>query len=228
MTESEVVIETLQEFRIRYQRPLPRFRHNPKKERLPENQWFGLNTAAIHEKLDHIVNRGSRILQSAGPEDEELQGFHRDFSAINTLPSKKTKVIAIVGKQGIGKSSLCNALLQRPDLAQTSNRGRACTQYRTKYTYRPGTGDQDKVFDVTVKFLDKATIQEMITGLIEHYFNFHFVTQQGDATYSEDRELAMSAEEALQILYNANDDLVSKRLLDRLTSEAIESGKLSP
>jgi hypothetical protein len=197
------------------------------KEKPPDDKWFCLDTAAIHEKLEHIEHRGTKILQRASPEDKELVKFQKAIPRIGVLPSKKTMTIAIVGKQGMGKSSLCNALLQRPDLAETSNRGKACTQYMTRYVFRPGNDDRRKVSDVSVKFLDKATIRELLSRLIGQYEFFHFVTQEPDTDYSEEEDLANSAEQVLRLVYNADiDDASEKTLNSLLTAHAIEKGEL--
>ncbi|KAH8725683.1 hypothetical protein GQ44DRAFT_652378 [Phaeosphaeriaceae sp. PMI808] len=109
-------------------------------------------------------------LQKFAPLDPSIQDLIDAAKDVKILPSAKPLRLGVPGGQGIGKSTLINALLGRFILS-TSGGGRACTAFVTYITYKEGADDHTKQSDVTILFHNEAEmrvfIKEQITNWCE-------------------------------------------------------------
>lgn len=95
------------------------------------------------------------------------------------LPGPTNINIAVVGDQGIGKSSLINALLHR-DLVDVSASSTACTAFATIIKHKRGAPDSTQDSDVEVEFLNKSEIREFVEEQIRRYADVYSSARSND------------------------------------------------
>ncbi|KAF3031928.1 hypothetical protein E8E12_002110 [Didymella heteroderae] len=95
------------------------------------------------------------------------------------LPS--SRIVGLIGDSGVGKSSLINSLLDKPDLARASGSGSACTCAITEYIFH-----EENTFDVHLEFFTVDELKKQIEELLRAYRDFH--SKHGSADYKDDCE----------------------------------------
>ncbi|KAF7956008.1 hypothetical protein EAE96_004929 [Botrytis aclada] len=143
-------------------------------------------------------------LETAFGEDVNFRRLLNDSKGLSKGDISSTRIIAILGASGEGKSSLINSLLHVTELARTSDGGSACTSVVTEYRQRKKS--TLKPFSIEVEYLSKPERQEMVEELLWSYRQLFFPDSdnEGNALDSDEQErieresaVAWSALEAL-------------------------------
>jgi hypothetical protein len=197
--------------------------YNPQTEEYPDHPWYQMNKKIVEGKLAYMSNKLDGIVKNARAEDTELIKSQALARQISDVPQKDVTTVIMVGQQGNGKSTTCNALMDRLNLSETSAFGKACTQYLTMYTYRPGTGDYDEISDYQLQFWNDATIQDFLEELIRRYRFFHFGKREDSQFMEDEKEDASSAKQIFELIFNVERE--GRVKLDALlTEENIDNG----
>lgn len=99
-------------------------------------------------------------------------------SCPDQIASYKTtaKVLALIGKTRIGKSTIINALLSSPaggSIAQTDPGSKACTSTAVYYKYITAAGNEGRAYKTCVNFLSEDELRGMLEMLKEEYLAVH-------------------------------------------------------
>jgi hypothetical protein len=201
--------------------------YNPEEEVPPDVPWYRLDKHSADVQIYGIVDQLLRVMKSARNEDEELNSLRKAATKVSEVAAVKPRDVPMVGQQGVGKSLLINALLNRPNLSKTSASGGACTASAIKYLHRPGTKDREEIYDAAVQFMNDDDLCEITEEHIRRYSFFHFSDNVDLDFHDEDERAAATAEEFLYHVFDAyNDTKAKERLTKLLTSDAIKSGTL--
>jgi hypothetical protein len=92
----------------------------------------------------------------------------RQAEDMKKLPDMKKLNVAVLGEQGIGKSTLVNALLDRKILDKSGG-STACTAYATRIEYKKGAADGTRVSDVKIEFFSDEEIEAFIKDQINRW-----------------------------------------------------------
>lgn len=217
-------ILTLYQFLKRRNRPARR-QYDPDTEKDPTTQYFAMPKEEIDKKRKNMLKQVLAVLEPADEHDPELFRLQQDLPVLmENVPRSRSILIAIVGHQGIGKSSLLNALLHKYNIAATSSAGSSCTSFVTIYEYRPGTGNSERINDVETHYMDVNFCVKLLTELICDYNRFHFLKDETDIDFAEEQARADSAREILDLVFDtANSARGAKRLKKLLTPKNIEN-----
>jgi hypothetical protein len=158
--------------------------------------------------------------ESISPENAELMKvLKRGYN----VPRAKPFVVAFLGEQGIGKSTIINALLGR-SLVTKSAGSSACTSFPTYITYKAGAPDDTTRSDVTVNMLDEEAMGDFIETQISSYAECYPViatdeqdedgngdsSESGSESDDEDTADSSDEDENGDITYPANQRGVQK------------------
>ncbi|KAF1927031.1 uncharacterized protein M421DRAFT_6587 [Didymella exigua CBS 183.55] len=91
----------------------------------------------------------------------EIADLLRVLDRAKKTPQRKKFNMAIVGNQGVGKSSTINALMNR-DLVDASVSSSACTAFATIIEYKDGACDDAEQSGVKVTYLELGDIHDFM------------------------------------------------------------------
>jgi hypothetical protein len=201
--------------------------YNPEDEVPPDVPWYKLDKPGADVQICSIVDQLLGVMTNARKEDKELGSLQKAATKVREVVAMEPRDVPMVGQQGVGKSLLINALLDRPSLSKTSASGGACTASAIKYLHRPGTKDREGIYDAAVQFMNDEDLREITEEHIRRYNFFHFSGNVDSDFYDDEERAAATAEEFLYHVFNAyNDTKAKERLTGLLTSHAIKSGTL--
>ncbi|KAF2034165.1 hypothetical protein EK21DRAFT_85612 [Setomelanomma holmii] len=100
------------------------------------------------------------------------------------LPDVTNLRVAVPGEQGIGKSTLINALMHR-NILGTSGFSKACTSFVTILIHKPGAADDAEFSDITIYIYDDADLAGLIDEMIRAWRELYCGREDGPATNSE-------------------------------------------
>jgi hypothetical protein len=176
-------------------------------------------------------------LQKHCPGIEGLEELIKAIEEAKRLPDFKQFCLAVLGEQGVAKSSLLNALLDR-DLLDNSGSAQACTALATKIVHKKGAVDGTRKSDVTVEFLDDEEVRECIIGQVQCWTEMYPGpdAQQQESDGEEDCEVidepetpvrnrtrrttkakkkaAATAKDFFSIIFNAKEDKKNRQWLE--------------
>ncbi|KAL6703376.1 hypothetical protein ACN47E_009718 [Coniothyrium glycines] len=127
-------------------------------ETFPKLPWYDLNYELVTDCNEKMCTALSTPLEQYTHSDEDIKDFVEDIKRLAKMPTIAPLVIALVGSQGSGKSTLINSFLGRM-LVQRSGGSGACTSYPTWIKYKEGARDNTCVSDVTIEFLTNEEIK---------------------------------------------------------------------
>ncbi|KAF1940545.1 P-loop containing nucleoside triphosphate hydrolase protein [Clathrospora elynae] len=142
------------------------------KEQFPDDPWYSLDHENIIAMVGNMCDSLVNPLQKFAPDFEGVQELIKAAEEAKKLPDIKQFCLAVLGEQGVGKSSLINALLDR-DLLENSGSAQACTALATKILHKKGATDDTRKSDVRIEFLDEEEIGECIDGQIERWTDMY-------------------------------------------------------
>lgn len=108
-------------------------------------------------------------LESYAALDESIKDLIDAAEAAKTLPNVTALRVAVLGQQGVGKTTLINALFDRY-LLGTSGGSKACTAFVTIIKYKEGAPDDTSVSDVIIYFYNKSEMKICIEGQINNWW----------------------------------------------------------
>lgn len=168
--------------------------YDPGSENLPYRPWYTLDHNRIGQVITDMCNKLGRPLSICTIVDQEISDLWMALEHAKLLPRPKRINIAVVGNQGLGKSSTINALLSR-NLVEIMGGSEACTAFATIIDYKDGAPDDTTVSDVKVTLLNLDEIRDLIEEHIRRYANLHahatFDEEHGD-TGSEDSDVSVN------------------------------------
>lgn len=148
--------------------------------------------------MTHIF---AELLTSLGgqsyEEIEEIGALMEKSAHLKPGPEKLEWSYALVGKQGEGKSTVNNCLLDRYNLAGVSKGTKSCTQFATEFRYKAGASDETKNSDVTIAFFDNKQLKANMEENIKRYSRFHHLTDEYEQSEGDVEKSATKLEENL-------------------------------
>lgn len=100
-------------------------------------------------------------LRRRSSDDIEVSNLDVALRVASIIPHGQQFYTAFLGEQGIGKSSLINAIFNR-DLVNVSPSSSACTAYPTIITHKVGASDDTTESDVRVQYLNEEEIRDCV------------------------------------------------------------------
>ncbi|KAF9693297.1 hypothetical protein EKO04_008861 [Ascochyta lentis] len=186
--------------------------YDPSGEEMPDNSWYALDIDALRETIKHMCERLGRPIANCKMDDQEIMELLRTLEHARSTPAPKTINIAVVGHQGIGKSSIINALLNR-DLVDVSASSSACTSFATIIEYKEGATDDTDLSDLKVTFLAPNEIRDFIEEQIRRYADVY-------AHFKFDDDIEPSEEESNE------DDSSEDHLSDTSDNQVVSEKKM--
>jgi hypothetical protein len=141
-------------------------------KQFPDHPWFPLNHEDIKDFNTDLCSKFKRRLQRYAAIDKSIESLIRAAENAKTLPNAKILRLAVPGEQGIGKSTLINALLNR-NILSTSGGSKACTSFVTIIKHKPGAGEDTTLSDVTIDFWSLPHMEADIDEHILHWYELH-------------------------------------------------------
>jgi hypothetical protein len=200
--------------------------YDSRDEPLPDLPWYKLDQNAVDTEIRAIAESVKQQIKDAREDNKEMESLRASVDNVQKVTRESFTEVALVGLQGVGKSLLINALLDRRKLSKTSAEGRACTASAIRYLYKPGAEDRARAYDAEVQFMDEEHLKEVIQEHAKNYRYYHFDAQDEEATL-EDENSAATADEFFQLIFNTkNSEQRPAKLDELLTTEAIDDGSL--
>ncbi|KAI0183617.1 hypothetical protein EV127DRAFT_352330 [Xylaria flabelliformis] len=138
----------------------------------PPNDRFNLPAVqkALRDTKD-LMSELADVLGSSAVHNEPdsvMQRLHRQAEDLAEFQCPSRRIVGFVGDSGAGKISLLNSLLDRRDLARSSNSGAACTCVVTEFHFH-----DDEEFAITVERFSEAELLPQLENLLRDYRHFH-------------------------------------------------------
>jgi len=137
-------------------------------EELANNRWYALKQEEVKVLVEQLCDKLTSAMQKYSSIDQRFQDLIDAAKVARKLPDIRHYSVAVLGEQGIGKSSLINALLDR-GLLDRSGSSKACTAYATVLEYKPGATDHTTLSDLLVVFFTKEEIRDSIKEQMNHW-----------------------------------------------------------
>jgi len=206
-------------------------------EPLPDLHWYGLDVAAIDRKIGHMCSNLKERIETESPADQEMADLFKELNEGKQVRRSKSTLVAVVGEQGIGKSSILNALLHRPELNDVSASGHACTSLATIIEWKEGADASTTHSDIHIEFLATTELEESFAEHIRRYSYYKFQMEQdkkdadeengpsseNDETCTriskEERQGAQTALECFNVLWNTEHNEDAAKELQSLLND---------
>jgi hypothetical protein len=193
---------------------------------LPDHPYFRLDILKLHDEVDAALRDLWSSPQGFEEDDAEMENQREVTQRGRLIGAPKPLVVTTVGPAGVGKSFLCKALFNRPNITKSSAERRSCTLYPTKITFLPETAGSTTSSDVDIEFFDAATIATMTENHVRRYHEYHFEAD-GDPTDDDSRRYASTAEEFFDVAFDARGNVEAKAFLQSLLiAEKVSNGNL--
>ncbi|KAI4958200.1 hypothetical protein J4E86_003797 [Alternaria arbusti] len=137
-------------------------------EELANNRWYALKQEEIKVLVEELCDKLTSAMQKYSSVDQRFQDLIDAAEIARKLPDIRYYSVAVLGEQGIGKSSLINALFER-GLLDRSGSSKACTAYATVLEYKPGATDHTTLSDLLVVFFNKEEIKDCIKEQMDRW-----------------------------------------------------------
>jgi hypothetical protein len=137
-----------------------------------QEAWYAIKPGEIVAMVESMCDKLATPLEKYATIDPSFQAVVDAVNAKRRLPDIRQFNIAVLGEQGIGKSSIINALLDR-ELLDRSSSSKACTAYATVLEYKKGASDKTTTSDLSVEFLTEEQISHCIKEQIDRWTEVH-------------------------------------------------------
>ncbi|XP_014552738.1 hypothetical protein COCVIDRAFT_109543 [Bipolaris victoriae FI3] len=177
-------------------------------EEPPSNPFYHIKFQKALSGAMPCISNLNRVLSSTTLHQKAGSTVHSlQQQAVNLghqeLPS--SRIVGMIGDSAVGKSSLINSLLDKPNLAKSSGNGTACTCTVTEYVYH----DSDN-FTIRVQYFDRDELEYQLKDLVSAYRNI-----------KEPHDTMEPGQQNKPDLQENKEALVHKANLARQTFEAI-------
>jgi hypothetical protein len=164
-------------------------RHNATiDEELASCPWYALKPEEIAKMVCDICDKPTNPLKKYASVDQRFEDLIIAAELVKKLPDIRRFDVAVLGEQGIGKSSIINALIDR-GLLDRSGSSKACTAYATILEHKPGADDHTTLSDFLVVFFTKEEIIDCIKEQIDRWFEaYPGVQKDRQPLHSEDED----------------------------------------
>ncbi|KAI4654879.1 uncharacterized protein J4E78_007057 [Alternaria triticimaculans] len=157
-------------------------------EELANDRWYALKQEEVKVLVEELCDKLTSAMQKYSSVDQRFQDLIDAAKIARKLPDIRHYSVAILGEQGIGKSSIINALLDR-GLLDRSGSSKACTAYATVLEYKPGATDHTTLSDLLVVFFTKEEIRDSIKEQMNHWVEVYpGVEHNGQPLRGEDED----------------------------------------
>lgn len=170
--------------------------YEPSCEELPDKLWYTLDHQDIDSKVSNMCQKLLKPVRKLASVDQETENLVAALGSAKATPALVKINVAVVGDQGIGKSSLIIELLHR-DLVDVSASSSACTAFATIIQHKREAPDNTKRSDIEVEFLKEGEIREFVEEQIRHYADVY-----GSTTF----DAHMSGDEDNNALDDSSDE----------------------
>lgn len=145
-----------------------------------------------------------------------------DARRLSNFQTQDTRIVALLGDSGEGKSSVINSLLHCHGVAQTSDDGTACTSVITEYRLK--APHHSAPFTIEVEYLSEAEIEEIVKELLWDYRQLYLPGVEQELNADEYKKCCEQSELAWSTLGAAFGDRreFRKELLRDSSDEAKE------
>lgn len=145
-----------------------------------------------------------------------------DAQRLSNFQTQDTRIVALLGDSGEGKSSVINSLLHCHGVAQTSDDGTACTSVITEYRLK--APHHTTPFTIEVEYLSEAEIEEIVKELLWDYRQLYLPGVEQELNADEYKKCCEQSELAWSTLGAAFGDRreFKKELLRDNSDEARE------
>jgi GTPase SAR1 family protein len=205
-------------------------------EELASCPWYSLKPEEIAKMVGDICDKLTTTMKKYASVDQRFEDLSNAAKLVKKLPEIRHYSVAVLGEQGIGKSSLINALLDR-GLLDRSGSSKACTAYATIIEHKPGADDHTTLSDFLVAFFTKEEIIDCIKEQINRWCEAYPGVQKdcqplhgedendpdeddvaqssGNKTSRTVRRGAITAKECFQIVFDVERDRQAGEWLER-------------
>ena len=215
--------------------------YDPTTEALPDHPWYALDHELLRSTIIHMCNKLGRPIKDSQIDDPEILDLLGNLARATAIPHPSKVNVAVVGNQGVGKSSVINALLNR-DLVDASASSSACTAFATIIQHKIDAKDDTDVSDLKVTFLEIAEIREFIEEHIRRYVDVYTpggiidndaTAQEADAANGVGTEVADDEDPEIHVsdsefsdseLSDASESPVSNKKPQKKVSKAEQKG----
>jgi hypothetical protein len=156
-------------------------------EEVAKNRWYALKPEEITDLVGNMCDKLTNPIKKYASVDQRFQDLVHAAKAAKKLPEIKHCSVAVLGEQGIGKSSLINALLDR-GLLDRSGSSKACTAYATILEYKLGADDHTTLSDLLVEFFSKEEIEQCIKEQIDRWVEVYPGAKNSQPLHGEDED----------------------------------------
>jgi len=157
-------------------------------QEVANNSWYAIKPEEITVVVGDMCDKLTTPMEKYTSVDQGFQDLINAAKAAKRLPDTQHCSVAVLGEQGIGKSSLVNALLDR-SLLDRSGSSKACTAYATIIEYKPGAHDHTTRSDLSVEFFTKEEFRECIKEQIDRWVEVYpFSRQSAESSDGEDED----------------------------------------
>jgi energy-coupling factor transporter ATP-binding protein EcfA2 len=195
--------------------------------------YFSISIDSINATIKDMCDPIAKALESSQPKISPDPKLVEYLLKCQSGPLMKVTVVVFTGTQGIGKSTLINAVLG-VEIADVSGGTHACTQYGSRYVCKHTQGDSPDLVDVVLEFLSVENLTDVIDEFARRYLDYHYPTKEEDESpggddqcksETEKQNPAASAKLAFDIIFKTEkDEYAERRLQALLTPENIQSG----
>ena len=197
--------------------------YDPTTENLPDHSWYALDQELLCTTILRMCNKLGRPVVDSQIKDAEIADLLKNLDRAKTVPHPSKFNVAVVGNQGVGKSSMINALLNR-DLVDASASSSACTAFATIIQYKIDANDDSDASDLKVTFLDIAEIRDFVEEYIRRYADV-YTPDNTDANDAKVEEADAENEDANDVPDNDASDADVSDSDFSVTSESPTSNK---
>jgi len=214
-------------------------------DEIANNRWYALRPDEVTVAVTNMCDKIATPMEQYTSVDQGFEDLINAAKAAKKMPEIKHCSVAVLGEQGIGKSSLVNALLGR-GLLDRSGSSKACTAYATIIEHNPRFDDHTTRSDLRVEFFTKEEIRECIKEQIDRWVEVYpFAKQSSEPPDGEDEDDvddgnatqaasepssrtrsrgAVTAREFFEIIFNARKGEASAKLEETLYHTDIKEG----
>jgi len=137
-------------------------------EELANDRWYALKPEEVKVLVEQLCDKLTSAMQKYSSVDQRFQDLIDAAKIARKLPDIRYYSVAVLGEQGIGKSSLINALFER-GLLDRSGSSKACTAYATVLEYKLGAPDHTTLSDLLVVFFTEKEIKDCIKEQMDRW-----------------------------------------------------------